>query len=226
LDDEPESADRAYLLHLTALVRAARGQSVADVLRELANTSSEVTDPQVLWTTIDAPAFAALAEGRLVEAGEFWRQGARQYDLKAHDWLFKAACTALQRGDAIAAINDLAQLDGIGLHTPLVDACRALIGAGLSVLANEVSGPARLFESALRDFRGLALPFEEALATIVMATLLDPAEPEVRAAADAAREILSRLGATPFLARLDAAMQRHPSAEVKEGAGSRETTFV
>jgi hypothetical protein len=41
-----------------------------------------------------------------------------------------------------------------------------------------------------------------------MATFLDPAEPEVRAAADAAREILTRLGARPFLERLDAASKR------------------
>jgi hypothetical protein len=47
-----------------------------------------------------------------------------------------------------------------------------------------------------------------------MATLLDPADPEVRAAADAAREILVRLRAAPFIARLDAALAR-PS----DGAG-------
>jgi hypothetical protein len=41
-----------------------------------------------------------------------------------------------------------------------------------------------------------------------MARLLDSADPEVRAAAEAAREILVRLGATPFIARLDAALAR------------------
>ena len=41
-----------------------------------------------------------------------------------------------------------------------------------------------------------------------MATLLDPAEPEVRAAADAGREILARLGARPILEQLEAAMGR------------------
>jgi len=46
-----------------------------------------------------------------------------------------------------------------------------------------------------------------------MASLLDPAEPEVRAAADAAREILIRLRAQPFLERLDTAMAR-PSAVI------------
>jgi hypothetical protein len=38
-----------------------------------------------------------------------------------------------------------------------------------------------------------------------MATLLDLADPHVRAAADAARRTFERIGARPFLERLDAA---------------------
>jgi hypothetical protein len=41
-----------------------------------------------------------------------------------------------------------------------------------------------------------------------MAILLDPADREVNAAAEAAREILVRLEAAPFVARLDAALAR------------------
>ena len=41
-----------------------------------------------------------------------------------------------------------------------------------------------------------------------MATLLDPAEPEVRAAIDAGRAILVRLGAQPLIEQLDAAAAR------------------
>jgi hypothetical protein len=43
-----------------------------------------------------------------------------------------------------------------------------------------------------------------------MATVLDADLPEVRSAADEAREILARLGARPFLERLDELMA-HPS---------------
>jgi hypothetical protein len=48
---------------------------------------------------------------------------------------------------------------------------------------------------------------------IDMAILLEPSELEVRLAAESAREILVRLGAKPFLERLDAAMGRSTSAE-------------
>ena len=64
------------------------------------------------------------------------------------------------------------------------------------------------YRTALRNWRDLGLPFDEALTAIDMATLLDPAEPEVRAAAESARETLARLGAKPLLTRLEAALAR------------------
>jgi hypothetical protein len=62
------------------------------------------------------------------------------------------------------------------------------------------------YREALRCWRDLDLAWDEALCAIDMATLLDPADPEVRAAAEAAHEILVRLGAAPFIARLAAAL--------------------
>jgi hypothetical protein len=44
--------------------------------------------------------------------------------------------------------------------------------------------------------------------------------------ADAAREILTRLGAKPFLARLDAAMERQPAAATHEPARSPDPSTV
>jgi len=52
------------------------------------------------------------------------------------------------------------------------------------------------------------LTWDEALCELDMTVLLDPSDPEVGAAAEAAREIFVRLGATPFIARLDAALSR------------------
>jgi hypothetical protein len=43
-----------------------------------------------------------------------------------------------------------------------------------------------------------------------MAELLDPAEPEVAAAINASRAIFERLGAKPYLERLEAAAARRP----------------
>ncbi len=67
-------------------------------------------------------------------------------------------------------------------------------------------------------WRDLGLVWDEALCAIDMATLLDPADPEVRAAGEAAREILVRLEATPFVAQLDAALARVSDAPGRSGA--------
>ena len=82
------------------------------------------------------------------------------------------------------------------------------------------------YRTALRSWRDLGLPFDEALTAIDMATLLDPAEPEVRAAAESARETLVRLRAQPLLTRLETALARPgpagpATADVKGVAGIR-----
>jgi hypothetical protein len=53
---------------------------------------------------------------------------------------------------------------------------------------------------------------DEAPCGLDMVILLDPADTEVRAAADAAREILTRLEAAPFIARLEASLARSEAA--------------
>ena len=59
-----------------------------------------------------------------------------------------------------------------------------------------------------------------------MVTLLDADEPEVRAAADAARAILERLGAKPLLARLETAVARPSAVSSPEAARSRDLSNV
>jgi len=67
-------------------------------------------------------------------------------------------------------------------------------------------------------WRDLGLAWDEALCAIDMATLLDPTDPEVRAAGEAAREILVRLEAAPFIERLDAALARRPDPDGRSAA--------
>jgi hypothetical protein len=62
------------------------------------------------------------------------------------------------------------------------------------------------YRHVLGVWRDLGLVWDEALCAIDMARVLDPTDPEVRAAADAAREILVRLEAARFIDRLDAAL--------------------
>ena len=72
----------------------------------------------------------------------------------------------------------------------------------------------RLYRVALDGWRGMGVRLSLVFTELDMAILLDPTEPEVKAAADEAREVLTRLRATPLLERLDAAMARSPSPQV------------
>src|SRR4029077_7849978 len=89
-----------------------------------------------------------------------------------------------------------------------VDNDRATIHAGIAALEGRTAEAMAGYRQALGVWRDLGLVWDEALCAIDMATVLDPSEPEVRAAGEAAREILVRLRAVPFIERLDAALAR------------------
>ena len=75
-----------------------------------------------------------------------------------------------------------------------------------------------LYREALRGWRATHAVWDEALTGLDMALLLDPADPEVAAVIESTREILERLGAKPYLERLNAAAAQRPKA------GSRSST--
>jgi len=137
------------------------------------------------------------------------------------------ARTALWARDSERAARALARLRATGLHGPAGEANLATISAGLAALSgrpDEARSTYRTRASELARPGGCA--FDEALTAIDMATLLGPAVPEARAAADSAREILTRLGGKPFLERLEEAIQRQPSAAHPTPARSRDRSSV
>jgi len=119
-----------------------------------------------------------------------------------------SARAALWDRDADAVRMDLAELDASGMHGPALEADRTTIRAGIAALEGRTADALALYREALRAWRELGLIWDEALCGIDMALLLDPADPDVRAAASVSRDILVRLEAAPFLSRLDAAIAR------------------
>jgi hypothetical protein len=122
--------------------------------------------------------------------------------------LARSARAALWLRDAAGARPDLAALDASGVHGRAVEADRTTIRAGIAALEGRPADAVASYRDALRSWRDLGLAWDEALAGIDMALLLDPTDPWVRASAQAAREILVRLEASPFIVRLDAALAR------------------
>jgi len=162
--------------------------------------------------------------GALEEARTCWHR-ASQIDAQLPASMARAARAAYWADDASAVREDLAALDGSGFHGPAVGADRTSIRAGLAALEGRSADALALYREALRSWQDLGLAWDEALCGLDMTLHLDPTEPEVRAAALASREILVRLEAAPFIARLDAALDR-PSDTPGQPAGLTGTASV
>jgi class 3 adenylate cyclase/tetratricopeptide (TPR) repeat protein len=226
LADDPEPADRLVPLFGVVSVDAARGETVVGVVDEIKGIAAEVTDPQVTWTAIAGPAWVASAEGRLADAVALWRAGVQAFPSSARAWLSIAARLSIRLGDVAGAQADLAELDERGLHTAHLEADRLAIRAGLAALEGHAADGVRLYTEALQALGELGFPFSVAQVTIEMATVLDPSSPEVAAAIETARGILSRLRAQAFLDQLEAAAQTRPSPVRAEPARQRDTSPV
>ncbi len=218
LADDLDAADRLYLLGATVGFRALRGaedETLLDEMRQLVDTS---TDPAVLTTLTAALALSAFGAGRLGDARSAWHQAAGLSSNLLPDALARSCRASLWASDASGVRDDLAALDASGAHGRAIEADRATIRAGLAALEERKAEALALYREALRAWRDLGLAWDEALTGVDMATLLDPAEPEVRAAAEASRDILVRLEAAPFIARLEAASARSSDRAVPSAA--------
>ena len=206
LANDPDRVIRGALLRQAIAVRSGRGEAVEDALGELERLDVDRTDPQQQTDLLGARAAMAFAAGDLAAARAAWRP-IGDLVATARAWTFaSAARAALWARDAVGAREDLAALDASGLHGPIVELLRAGIRAGLAALDGRPVDALGLYRHTMRGWRDVGFGWLETLLAMDMAMLLDPADPEVRAAAEGARENLVRMRAAPFLERLDAAM--------------------
>ncbi len=206
LAEEFEPADRSGPLQGLIELRALRGDSVSDLIEEIHRLVGDSDDRQLLAGVELADAFAAFAGGQLREARAAWRRVGELSSTNMSESLARAARAGLWAGDLVAARDDLVALEMSGIRGPAIEADRHTIRAGIAAAEGRPAEALALYRDALRAWRDLGLAWDEALCGIDMATLLDRGEPAVMAAADSARQILARLGARPFLERLEAAL--------------------
>jgi class 3 adenylate cyclase/tetratricopeptide (TPR) repeat protein len=210
------------LRRLDIQLRAGRGAAVADRIDEYERLLTEhSSDARTRSAALDLRALVALAEGQLEEARDVSR---RSHEMVPWSWavaLSSRACAWLR--DVEGVRRHVAEYEELGVHGAVVDAEGAAMRAGLAALEARREEAISLYRDALRRCRDLGLAWNAALTVIDMATLLGPGESEVVRAAGPARETLTRIGAAPFLARLDAAMAPDvAAAPAADGAvGSR-----
>jgi tetratricopeptide (TPR) repeat protein len=204
--EDLEPTDRINLLQNRFTFHAARGEPIDEMMTAIRDVVAESNDPDADANMIISEAEAAFFAGRLAEAYASWRVIAERFPFTAAAmWAF-ACRAALWARDAVRTRESLEALDATGVHGAAIETTRLTFRAGLAALDGRTAEALGMYREALRVWRDLGVAFEEALAAMDMALLLDPAEPEVAAAAAAARETLVGLGARPLVERLDAAL--------------------
>ena len=212
-------AQRAVLKTLTG------GQPAEDVA-EAERLLPGILDSQFASICHWARAWIALSDGGLADAQREAAAAGQATNYFVPITFPMAARAALWAGAVTDAKDLVAKLQSSVIRGQAVAVDLVTLRAGVAALECRPADALALYREALQAWRDLALAWDEALCAIDMATLLDPAEPEVRAAADSAREILTRLGAKPFLERLEEAIQRQPSSPAPERARSRDASTV
>ena len=225
LDEELDPNARIELSTDLARFVACRGEDAAALMAVIEPLRDLVNDRQYEAYRSLSLAWSALAGGDFEATEAAVRQAGRDSSLFDALGLPIAARAAIWSGDVERARAALGDLDGRGRGVA-IDTERIAIRAGISALAGDAGDAMGLYRDALRRWRGAGLVWDEALCAIDMATVLDPSEPEVRAAAEAAHEILVRLAAAPFVARLDSALLRSsdPAGRAVPVTGSMSAT--
>jgi hypothetical protein len=220
LTEEFEESDRAELLAGSIAFGVFLGEPVDEQMSEVEQLLKGATDPYRIATLEWTKGFVAFSDGRLGEARERYLRGIGL--VAAPEVLPFAARAALWDRDADAARADLAELDASGVHGPALEADRTTIRAGIAALEGRTADALVLYREARRAWGDLGLAWDEAMSAVDMAIVLDPALPEVQAAAALARDTLGRLGAKPILERLEGALTlQGPPVASSTAGGSR-----
>ena len=112
----------------------------------------------------------------------------------------------------------------VSAHGRFMVLLRSALAAGIAAAQGRKGEALSAYRVALRGLRELRVDFFEALTCLDMVILIGPGEPEVDAAAERAREILTGLRATPYLQILDDALERAGSHGSRVGAKATPST--
>ena len=203
LAEDLDTSGRIWLLSNALIIRVSRGDDVDDQLAEMERLASTVDDPHVSTAPSDTRANLAQAQGRLEDAQRHWLSAVGKWSSQEPASYYQAARPALWAGELEKVSEYLAGLDATGFHGPVVEARRANLHAAIAALEGRSREALALYKEALASWRDLKVVWEEALTGLDMATVLDQSEPDVQAVIRSTRGILTRLGAKPYLERLE-----------------------
>ncbi|HEY4754364.1 MAG TPA: hypothetical protein VIH37_13840, partial [Candidatus Limnocylindrales bacterium] len=203
LDLVPER-DRPVLDGALGNFAVLRGADPDPIVERIDAETADNLDPDILLHPWWVRMLAGLATGRRdeVDAALCWMASRLPEALRDSLPHLVSSRLHLWAGEERAAAADLTRMRAIPWRGRMLDANAAALGAGITALQGRPDEALNAYRGALRLLKDVGARFDAALVAIDMATLLDPAHQEVRAAASDARELLGRLGAQPFLDRL------------------------
>lgn len=206
LSEEISARDRLFLMTNALVIRASRGESIDEGVAEIRRVAEAQMSGGWEPFVADPVANAQLASGDLKAAHDTYLTIAGIDLGQAPEYLYRAARCSLWQADAADAATLLTRFDGTGGNGPTFDARRVTIVAGIAAVEGRTAEALALYDHALRAWRDVHGGWDEALTGLDMCFVLDPATPEVAAVIPSTRATLERLGARPFLERLDVAI--------------------
>ena len=221
---ELEPSDRTDLLPQAIWMRSQMGEPFAEFWTELNELTGDATDLYLRLSRNWGQVGVDMAAGRFKEA--------RIGQLKQVEEMVTGPSLAFAGRFATFdrslehALADLAAFDAAGMHSPLFEADRLTMQAGVAALHGRTREAVTLYRSAIDAWRDLGTAWDEALCELQMVRTLDPEQPEVATAAESARVILTRLGARTWLRFLDewtAPAATVPQEEATNAVGERVT---
>jgi tetratricopeptide (TPR) repeat protein len=211
LAEDLDTSGRIWLLSNALIIRVSRGEDVDDQLAEMERLASTVDDPHVSTAPSDTRANLAQAQGRLEDAQRHWLGAVGTWSSQEPAAYYQAARPALWARDLEKVREYLAGLDATGFHGPVVEVRRTNLRAAVAALEGRSREAVALYKEAVTAWRDLKVVWEEALTGLDMATVLDQSDPVVQTAIRSTRDIFTRLGARPYLARLEAVLAARPA---------------
>jgi class 3 adenylate cyclase len=190
-----------------AIVTALRGADPSEDIAEADRLLPGFSDTQFVSYVHWAHAWGSFCSGRLADAVRHASSAVEVTGYFVPLAMPLAARAALWAGDVPGATEATGRIEASVLRGQAIGLDLATIRAGIAALEGRRTEAIAGYREVLRGWRAAGLVFDEAMATVDMATVLAPTEremPEASAAIGEARATLTRLGAKPFLERLDA----------------------
>jgi hypothetical protein len=207
---------------MRAAVAAYRGDPTAarELLALAESVAPAVSRPEFLAERHAARAEIAALDGRLEKAYEDALAAAK---LAPGFFRFSAvACRyALWIPDLDRARVGLELLAATFERGRYVKAIRTSLAAGVAALEGRVDEATAGYREAAATFRALDMPLDLGRSQLEFASLVGPADPEARAAAEEAAEIFDRLGSPALRDRLAAGLARWDRDRVTQPGASR-----